>query len=190
MSGEASGTARELPTGRLANFEDDDVVVSGLTLPPRPRTSAAQQHPAPAADTSSADGAPPPTAADQGTEQPAVPRADRIRGSNVHIPVELLKPLTAMCKAEGLSHGEVIIMAIERTYDRLPELMGPPATAGGSLFAERRSHTGRTPPGPVTPLNYRLRQSDFDTLDALVARLGASSRTQLINAALTGYLTP
>lgn len=115
---------------------------------------------------------------------------DVVRPSNVHIPVGLIEPIAATCRAEGLSHGEVIINALEATYPRLPELVHPAATAGGSLFATRRSRSSRAGEGPLTPLNYRLRVADFATIDALVTEFGASSRGHLITTALTAYFEP
>lgn len=112
---------------------------------------------------------------------------DTVRPSNVHIPVALLEPLEAKCRVDGLSHGEMIIVAIESTYERLADLVNPAATAGGSLFAPRRSRASRSTDGPLTPLNYRLREADFATLDSLVDQFGASSRGHLITAALKGY---
>jgi len=123
---------------------------------------------------------------------PAVSKGveDKVRPSNVHIPVGLIEPIAAKCKAEGLSHGEVIISALEATYPRLPELVHPAATAGGSLFATRRSRSSRSAEGPLTPLNYRLRVADFATIDRLVTEFGASSRGHLITTALAAYFEP
>lgn len=201
MSAARAGNARGLAAGRLANFEDEeDLPQLGaggspeLTLPPR-KTRPAQQLTAverPAAPAQEPDLAStePDLEPEESSEPPPVAGPgvkDRVRGSNVYIELEFLDPLTAKCQREGLSHGEAIIVAIEAAYPRLPELLNPTSTAGGHLFSERRSHVGRSAPGPVTPLNYRMRQSDFDTLDELVQRLGANSRTQLINAALRAY---
>lgn len=212
-----SGAAREVPTGRLAAFEDsDDDVPTTPLLPPRrqrrplaidpvidpapttdapPRSAPTRalppkaQPPAPAEQPRSIEAPNPAEAADvrvpeQGTKGPE----DRIRASNVHIPVALLEPLTAACKEGGLSHGEIIIIAIENSYDRLKDLIHPAATAGGQVFASRRSRASRTTDGPLTPLNYRLREGDYATLDDLVEKFGASSRGHLITTALTDYL--
>lgn len=113
---------------------------------------------------------------------------DRVRPSNVHIPVDLLPLVEEKCRTGGLSHGELIIIAIEAAHPSLRELIHPAATAGGNLFAPRRSRAARSTDGPLTPLNYRLRAGDFATLDQLVDQFGASSRGHLITAALTHYL--
>lgn len=218
-TGHHDGTAREVAPGRLAHFEDEgDPGDVELSLPPRRRrrTTAATTRPVDPADTSTSAERPamlgrpgqlpasvsrlPADAAE--TVEAATPEAivgvpagskgvdDKVRPSNVHIPVGLIEPIAAKCKAEGLSHGEVIISALEATYPRLPELVHPAATAGGSLFATRRSRSSRSAEGPLTPLNYRLRVADFATIDRLVTEFGASSRGHLITTALTAYFQP
>lgn len=207
MSTTTPGAAREIPAGRLASFEDADDDAPKLSLPPRRRanTPPAAAAEAPAQESAAAPTAPQPaqpapqaaaTAPTPATtgEQIAAENAsgkgpeDIVRPSNVHIPVSLLKPVEEACRSKNLSHGEVIIIAVEATYDRLGQLINPVATAGGSLFAPRRSsRASRTGDGPLTPLNYRLREGDFATLDALVEEFGASSRGHLITAALKGY---
>jgi len=186
--------AREVEAGRLANFEDADETTPVISLPPRPRRGAprattvtAREETPQAVDVP--EEAPPAQPAGRSSSVPD----ERIRPSNVHIPVALLEPLTKKCAAEGLSHGEVIIVAVEQAYPRLRDLIHPAATAGGNLFESRRSGTAgraaRSAAGPLTPLNYRLRGTDFATLDRLVKEFGASSRGHLITAALSDYLS-
>lgn len=110
-----------------------------------------------------------------------------MRASNVQIPVSLLEPLLTRCTAEGRSHGEMIIHALENTHQLLPTLLHP-ATTGGSLFGARASRATRSADGPFTPLGYRLRNADYRVLDELVTDLGASSRGHLISVALSAYL--
>lgn len=205
-----AGAAREISPGRLADFEntgESDTFSSPMLPPRRPAADAgtpeaptrpelparqrsttkkAAERPSrrPEEPAAPREAAKPSAAPEKGTKGPG----DRVRPSNVHIPVALLDPLVAKCKAEGLSHGEVIIIAIEETHPRLKDLIHPAATAGGGLFASRRSRAARNSDGPLTPLNYRLRETDFATLDQLVDEFGASSRGHLITAALTEYL--
>lgn len=197
-----TGSAREIPPGRLSNFEDvpmDDAPTP--MLPPR-RAARSQPQSRSAASkksaTRSARAAEPAAAASTApAPQERVNAAqgalkgpeDRVRPSNVHIPVALLEPLVSKCKADGLSHGEVIIIAIENAYPRLKDLIHPAATAGGGLFASRRSRASRQNDGLLTPLNYRLREADFATLDQIVEECGASSRGHLITAALRDYFS-
>lgn len=189
-----TGSAREIQPGRLTNFEDtpeDDGPVPMLP-PRRPRSAGATSRDN---DRGAAESpvrpAEVPAAASGGAEDLTTPveaglkgPEDKVRPSNVHIPVSLLEPLVSKCKTGGLSHGEVIIIAIENAHPRLQDLIHPAATAGGGLFASRRSRAARKTDGPLTPLNYRLREGDFATLDQLVEQFGASSRGHLITAAL------
>ena len=202
MTTSGTGSAREIAPGRLSNFEDVPDVEDAPTplLPPRRpskstsartstnRTRKSTERPVRAGEPATvAPEADPLSAASMATEGPLRGPEDKVRPSNVHIPVALLDPLVAKCKADGLSHGEVIIVAIENAHPRLKDLIHPVATAGGGLFASRRSRASRKTDGPLTPLNYRLREADFATLDQLVEEFGASSRGHLITAALSDF---
>lgn len=195
--GANEGAAREVGPGRLAAFEDGEVD-EPITLPARPRRQQVADHSSgigtdtPRDPAAPATGPATPPLPDPGDPSEGIGRVgrtspDRVRPSNVHVPVALLEPIAQACSDGGLSHGEVIITAIEATYARLPELIHPTAMAGGSLFAARRSRASRSTDGPLTPLNYRLREADFKTLDDLVQELRASSRGHLITTALTAY---
>jgi hypothetical protein len=111
-----------------------------------------------------------------------------VKASVCQIPAHLLDPIAAACREQGLSHAQLIIAAIEGSYDRLGELVRPPAAAGGSLFAARRGRVRRVDDGPLTQFSFRMSGADFAVLDRLVAQFGATSRAQLITAALTHYL--
>lgn len=196
MTTSGSGSAREIPPGRLSNFEDVPVEDTPAPLLPPRRTSTSQTTKAAERPRRAAEppAAPPGPSTPSDSSQAAAEAAqkgpeDKVRPSNVHIPVALLEPLVSKCKADGLSHGEVIIVAIENAYPRLKDLIHPAATAGGGLFASRRSRASRKNDGPLTPLNYRLREADFATLDQLVDEFGASSRGHLITAALSDFFS-
>lgn len=208
------GAAREVAAGRLARFEDDDEDFAQddrPRLPPRGRRGtgtgdtagpvAAGPVPAPTTEQPPSPAQPAPATPEPpaGTtptsapgEAPAKPAQaqNRMRPSNVHVPVMLLEPIDEACKSRGMSHGELIIAAIESTYAELPGLIRPSTTTGGSLFATRRSRAVRSKDGPLSPLNYRLRGADFAVIDQLVEELGASSRGDLITTALSAYLAP
>lgn len=212
------GAAREVAPGRLARFEDDDedlVKDDRPRLPPRGRRGtgtggapgpvAAEPAPAPTMEQPPsptqtapttpqppAEATPTPAPVDAPVDAPARPveAQNRMRPSNVHVPVTLLEPIDEACRSRGMSHGELIIAAIEATYAELPGLIRPSTTTGGSLFATRRSRAVRSKDGPLSPLNYRLRGADFAVIDQLVDELGASSRGDLITTALTAYLSP
>ena len=210
MSSLNSGSAREIAPGRLAGFEDAgdlDVAPAMPKLPPR-RTTPQSAGPAlgttggparpidarrstdvlPARQPDRSSTSTPSRAT--GGEAPGLKGPeDRVRPSNVHIPVDMMGLLEGECKDKGLSHGELIIVAVERAHARLHDLIHPTATAGGNLFASRRSRAARTTDGRLTPLNYRLRESDFQTLDRLVEEFGASSRGHLITVSLKDYFS-
>ena len=173
-----SGSAREIAPGRLSNFEDAPMAedapsppllpprrsANGPSLPPR-RSSRRAPEPQGQPERSGlvpedlpgSDDAP---AATRTARGPSKGPEDKVRPSNVHIPVSLLEPLVAKC---------------------------PAAPAGGGLFASRRSRSSRKADGPLTPLNYRLREADFAVVDSIVAQFGASSRGHLITAALSDF---
>ncbi len=215
MSNRTDGTARAVSPQRLANFEDGDLDLD-LAPPPRPRRDKnlpapeaappaprkprkAPQKPStapvPAAE-ATVELVPPESSQDpqEALDEAAAPTEgagkgieQRVRRSNVHIPVRLIGPISEKTEKEGLSNGEIIIAAIEHTYDQLPTLINPAPTTGGNLFDSRRSRVSRSTDGPLTPLNYGLREVDFETLDRLVEQLRASSRGHLITAALSAY---
>lgn len=216
MTTRPDGTARAVSPQRLANFEDEGEDLDldlDLAPPPRPRRdaapAAAEEAPeaprrprnrpqkVPSAPVAPTEPAPAPVVKDEaGSLSAAAEKADlagqgqrqRVRRSNVHIPVRLLGPLSQKTEREGVSNGEIIIAAIEHTFDQLPHLIHPAPTTGGNLFDSRRSRASRSADGPLTPLNYGLREVDFETLDRLVEQLRASSRGHLITAALSAYL--
>lgn len=208
MSSLNSGSAREIAPGRLAGFEDAgdlDVTPAMPKLPPR-RTTPPSAGPAlgttPARPIDARRSTDVPPARQTGRSLTGTPSRgtggeapglkgpeDRVRPSNVHIPVDMMGRVEEECKDKGLSHGELIIVAVERAHPRLHDLIHPTALAGGNLFASRRSRAARTADGRLTPLNYRLRESDFQTLDVLVENFGASSRGHLITVSLKDYFS-
>jgi hypothetical protein len=115
--------------------------------------------------------------------------ANRIRPSSVHIPVVLLDKIHEEKRRTGRSNGEIIIQAIEVSVDRLAELVGPHGPTGGALFAARASRGARQADGPLTALNVRLYEQDYEIIDKLVEEHGAFSRGHLITTALTAYFT-
>lgn len=176
-----SGQPHQLPTGHLKDFENDDV--PAFTLPRRKPAQSAE--PATAAPTP----APPATDHDETTASPRQ-KKQPVRASNIHIPARLVTPLAEERKTSGMSNGDLIIKALEENYEVLQQQLRPPTTTGGKLFAARTA----TPPRPqheepISPLNYRLTEEDYRTLDTLVHDLGASSRSELISRALDLYLS-
>jgi len=211
------GVARGLPAGHLRDFEDGAPADLSGILPPRVASPAARNRQADqihveegreagaTARSGTGDGAPDPVAAaapksrrrrTASTSQPARPQAppgskgpeDRIRASNVHIPVALLGLIADKKSAAGLSNGELVIAALEACHDQLGDLVGQRGATGGSLFATRMTRGVRMSDGPLTAFNIRLQLRDYAVIDELVERHGAYSRGHLVTAALTEYL--
>ncbi len=197
------GSARELPIGRLRSFEDADAPDLATLLTRRsPRT---QESPGPAAAQTD-QGAPP----GQGEETPPelprrrvtrgtgrkpsttsagrdTGRKNRIRSSSVHVPSALIDRIIAERERSGRSNGEIIISALESAHDQMHQLIQRRDPTGGSLFVSRPSRGARLSDGPLTALNVRLYEADYDVIDELVEKFGAFSRGHLISAALTAY---
>lgn len=196
-------TARQVPPGRLAHFEDDEDLRPPPTLPPRRTASRPQRTPAddarpapqPAKPASKASPIPKPAPATPTVKKPTAPKkkptatAGSSRPSNVHVPEDLVDKVAKARRDTGRSTGEVIIAAIESTYPKLSELIRPPETTGTTLFTPRPSRAVRTQQGRLSPLSYRLDPQDFEVIDRLVAETGAASRGHLITVALTAYLS-
>lgn len=192
------GAAREIPTGRLASFEDEPTPPA-LSLPPRSHrraepTQSKQQQPVGAAGDRPADG-PSQLLGGDAEARPAGQATDRVdqalgplRASNVHIPVTLIGGINDTKRTTRMSNGDIIITAIEQTYEQLRERIRPRPATGGALFSRRVSRPPRTPTTePVTPLNFRMTSDDYQVLDRLVDELGAASRSHLITVALSAY---
>jgi hypothetical protein len=112
-----------------------------------------------------------------------------IRSSTVHIPVALLPKIAEERGRTGRSNGEIVIVAIESSQHQLSDLIGAAGSTGGTLFERRPSRGTRRSDGPLTALNVRLFQQDYEVLDELVTMHGAFSRGHLIATALTAYFT-
>ena len=191
-SSRRTGGARPVAPRRLADFEGEQE--QEITLPPRrqgPRARVEQPsgdlqvptEPRPVEPVEAAEGGP--EAAPTGVRTP-------FRASNAQVPMDLIKAVTAHCRAKKITHGELIIAALEDNATRLGELITPAATVGGSLFPpmSTSANRARTEEVTVVPLNFRLPLAHFEVLDALVTQVGAPSRSRLISAALAAYLKP
>jgi len=197
----AHGTAHELPAGRLASFEDDDTADFASILGARPRSAApAEQQPDAEAPkkTAAKKAAKKPAARKKATDtqakQEAAPtpaysdRANAIKSSSVHIPTPLLEQLVAYRDQHKMSNGQVVIAAIEHAHPKLKDLIHP-ATTGGGLFAQRATKGTRLNEGPLTPLNVRLFEADYEVIDKLVNEFGAFSRGHLITVSLREFFS-
>ncbi|MFA3899783.1 hypothetical protein ACKAMS_30595 [Rhodococcus sp. 5A-K4] len=109
------------------------------------------------------------------------------KSSSVRVPARCYAKLEELRASTGMTNGQIFIVAIEATHDRLPELLYPGGRIGGGLFAARGIRAKTSRDDNETQVTYRLFHADFDVIDHLVAELGAKSRSHLIAAALTGY---
>lgn len=199
----AHGTAHELPAGRLASFEDDDTADFASILGAKPRSAApAEPQPDAEAPKKAPKKAPPATkkpaarkkatgteAKQETARTPAYnDRANAIKSSSVHIPTPLLEQLVAYRDQHKMSNGQVVIAAIEHAHPKLKDLIHP-ATAGGGLFAQRATKGTRLNEGPLTPLNVRLFEADYEVIDNLVSEFGAFSRGHLITVSLREFFS-
>lgn len=110
------------------------------------------------------------------------------KSSSVRVPAKCHAKLEQLREQTGMTNGQIFIVAIEATHERLPELLYPGGRiGGGGLFAPRGIRPKSSRDDSETQVTYRLFKSDFDVIDQLVVDLAAKSRSHLITAALTGY---
>lgn len=111
------------------------------------------------------------------------------RGTNIMVPVPLVTSLQAKTLELGITRGDLVLLAIETTYEDLRHRFTAPAQVGGRLFGARRpQRRHRRLEVPTTPLGMRLTESDMTTLQEIVADLGAANVSDLASVALTLYL--
>ena len=108
--------------------------------------------------------------------------------TSVRIDAACAQSLKAYRDSVGWTTGEVIIDALETTYDGISDLLYPEGAIGGALFARRGASGQPASTAPKTVLYVRLLAEDYTVLDGLVETTGARSRTHLIETALTAYL--
>ncbi|RIQ33610.1 hypothetical protein [Jiangella rhizosphaerae] len=111
-----------------------------------------------------------------------------IKPSVVHVPSSLLSLVAAERRRSGRSNGEILIDAIEAGHDHLVKLHHESNSIGGRLFTARTAKPQLPVAQPLSPLNIRLYEQDYEVLDRLVTELGAGSRSRLATLALALYL--
>ncbi|WP_051426541.1 hypothetical protein [Jiangella gansuensis] len=121
------------------------------------------------------------------TARPAL-AAPVIRPSVVHIPASLLPLIAAERLRSGRSNGQILIDAIEAGHEHLVKLHNESNSIGGRLFTARTAKPRLPVAQPLSPLNIRLYEQDYEVLDRLVSELGAGSRSRLATLALARYL--
>jgi hypothetical protein len=111
-----------------------------------------------------------------------------IKPSVVHVPSSLLSLVAAERQRSGRSNGQILIDAIEAGHEHLTKLHHESSSIGGRLFTARTAKPQLPVAQPLSPLNIRLYEQDFEVLDRLVTELGAGSRSRLATLALAYYL--
>jgi hypothetical protein len=111
-----------------------------------------------------------------------------IKPSVVHVPSSLLSLVAAERQRSGRSNGQILIDAIEAGHEHLIKLHDQSSSIGGRLFTARTAKPQLPVAQPLSPLNIRLYEQDFEVLDRLVTELGAGSRSRLATLALAYYL--
>lgn len=106
-----------------------------------------------------------------------------VRTVSFRAPLPLVEALRKRSRTTGESQPNIVLDAIEATADRLPDLVAP----GGEkdvLFPRLES---RGPKNRI-PVAIRVTAAAADAIDALVPKVNATNRTELIVAALNAYL--
>ena len=101
---------------------------------------------------------------------------------------DLYDRLAATATAERVSHGQVVLDAVEAVAgrDELTALIaGPAEDSPVGLFPRLPQ---RAPAAATIPVEIRIDARAVDILDQLVTQSGADNRTQLITAALRSHL--
>jgi hypothetical protein len=101
-------------------------------------------------------------------------------------PAELREALRDRSRREKRSQPNVVLDAIEATHHDLPVLLEHSGPERTTLFVRptaRQQDTARV------PVSVRLPSEAVETIDKLVGQAKAGNRTELLVAALRGYLT-
>lgn len=170
------------PTPPVQTEPAPDTAMERATPPPAPEepSTPARKTRGPRRTATAADGE-----SDRETASKGVP---------VHLTEELNERLQAYMATTRWSHHNVLLDAIETTYERLPELIAE-ATAAASRKAERTVLFAR--PSPTAPkasgearVKHTVKMSDTNRniLDRVTAEVGAPSRNFLITVAYEAYL--
>ena len=115
-------------------------------------------------------------------------RPTRLRDHTVfYVSVEVSEQVRDLARRESLTNADVIFDAIEATHTDLPALLGTPEVpaAGGRLFAR----TERRPVGKKVQISAVISDANLEAIDGIATKLGAESRSQLVETALTAYFS-
>lgn len=107
-------------------------------------------------------------------------------GTAFYVSPEMAARFRAEAARRRVTNGTLVLDAVEATVGELPPLLeGGTRTDSTGMFTR---HVSAEPGSPRVQLSARFIRENLRVLDDLVDRLGAESRSQLIEAALKKYL--
>ena len=127
-------------------------------------------------------------AADRSEQEPSAGRRTRQRDHTVfYVPLEVSEQVRDMARRADLTNADVIFDAIEATQDDLPRLLPAAVIPAGNdrLFARAE----RRPVGKKVQISAVISPSNLAAIDGLVEKLGADSRSHLVEVALSAFFT-
>jgi hypothetical protein len=127
-------------------------------------------------------------ASSRSDQEPAAPRRTRQRDHTVfYVSLDVSEQVRDLARRADLTNADVIFDAIEATQDQLPRLLTVPTTpaAGDRLFARAE----RRPVGKKVQISAVVSASNLAAIDGLVEKLGADSRSHLVEVALSAFFT-
>ena len=127
-------------------------------------------------------------AADRNEQEPSAGRRTRQRDHTVfYVPLEVSEQVRDMARRADLTNADVIFDAIEATQDDLPRLLPAAVIPAGNdrLFARAE----RRPVGKKVQISAVISPSNLAAIDGLVEKLGADSRSHLVEVALSAFFT-
>jgi hypothetical protein len=127
-------------------------------------------------------------AADRSEQEPSAGRRTRQRDHTVfYVPLEVSEQVRDLARRADLTNADVIFDAIEATQDDLPRLLAAAVIPAGNdrLFARAE----RRPVGKKVQISAVISPSNLAAIDGLVEKLGADSRSHLVEVALSAFFT-
>lgn len=116
-----------------------------------------------------------------------------IRESSFLAPAEIRDRLRAHAATKGFTLTQAVLIAVETTAHRLPDLIAAQSGTGTvsktSLFPALEGRSRRRAPGQANvTISIRINVANLEVLDDLVDQVGAGSRSELLTVALRSYL--
>ena len=151
----------------------------GRAVAPAPPSTANAEHPAEAVA---------PSAAKRPARRPASSSATTTRNVTLSLPASLVAKIRDRARQDRATQPEVLLDALSATESDLGSLLADtaPTPATDGLFVRRTPRPAHA--DPLSTLSLRLLSTNLETIDSLVAKHGAASRSALCAAALRHYL--